>query len=103
MSEISLDGFTVKCNRGIISLSKDGTGSELSFSSGEADLIKELIGLALSMEQLPSLPEHIYLQLFQMRFHADDTLTLCTTDDREGELPFSWSEGDTVFQRVDDG
>jgi hypothetical protein len=103
MSEITLDGFTVKCNRCVISLSKDDAGSELAFSTGECDMIKELVGIALAMERLPTLPEHIDLEMWQIRFHPDDTLSLRGRDGRTGEIPFKWSEGDTVIRRVIDG
>jgi hypothetical protein len=48
------------------------------------------------------LPEHIDLHQFQIRFHEDDTLTLLAPE-RDGEVPFTWREGDELITRVDDG
>lgn len=89
-------------NRGVISLCKEEDDLPLKFSSGEATQIKELIGIALAMENLPILPRHIDRHLFQVQFNEDNTLTVLAPG-REGQLTFTWLEGDEVIVRVEDG
>jgi hypothetical protein len=103
MQAIKLGNFLVGTHQGNIYLSREGTDNSLLFNSGEADRVKELLGLALSMESLSKLPEHIDIDAIQIRFHPDNTLTLCTTGEREGEVNFTWIEGDELITRVEDG
>jgi hypothetical protein len=73
----------------------------LRFGSGEASIIKELLGIALSMESLKVYPEQIDQHFFTLKFHENGTLTLCASD-REGEVTFSWKEGDEMILRIED-
>jgi len=103
MSTITVNNFSIGCNRGTIMLTREGEGETLLFSPGEADTIKELISTALSMEALPSLPGHIDINRFQIQFFPDNTLALTTNDESPGKIPFTWLEGDEVILRIEDG
>jgi hypothetical protein len=100
---IKLGNFFVGANQGSALLTTSPEETPLTFASGEAAVIKELIGTALSMESLSVLPEKIDIHLFRIKFHEDDTLTLCTSDERAGEVRFSWLQGDELITRVEDG
>lgn len=102
MQPIKLGNFMVGTYQGRVSIEKVGEGNPLDFAAGEYTQIKELLGIALSMESISHLPEHIDLQLFTIKFHEDNFLTLCAQD-REGEVNFTWLEGDELITRVDDG
>lgn len=100
MQKIKLGNFMVGSHLGNIMISNED-GTPLTFSCGEADMIKHLLGIALSMESLSVLPEHIDEGRFQIMFHEDNSLTLHAGED--GGVKFTWIEGDEVITRVDDG
>jgi len=88
-------------DQGDVSLGNEGEGQPMIFGSGEAAQIKELVGIALSMESLSVLPGNIDLGRFQIRFHEDNTLSLHCGEDNG--VRFSWIEGDEIINLVEDG
>jgi hypothetical protein len=102
MQPIKLGKFLVGTAFGQVVVEKDGQGQPMQFSPGEIEQAKELIGTALSMESFEILPEHIDFNHFQVLFHEDNTLTLSSLS-REGEIPFSWREGDELIVRLQEG
>lgn len=88
-------------NCGDIILGNDGEEQHLIFGSGEVTQIKELVGIALSMESLSVLPGHIDLGRFQVTFHEDNTLSLHAGE--RGMVRFSWVQGDEVINLLESG
>jgi len=101
MQPIKLGNFMVGCRIGIVSIANE-EGNPFTFSCGENEQIKHLLGIALAMEELPVLPESIDEGRFQIQFHEDNTMTLCDPDVEAG-VRFSWLEGDELITRIDDG
>ena len=99
MSQQVINGYEVKHLRGVITLTRNG--AVLRFTSGECDPIRQIVNIALSMESLPALPPAIHNGRFSLQFKEDDTLGLSSSDGREGELVFTWSEGDELILTVD--
>lgn len=101
-NEVTLGKFAIGHQRGVLSVRRVDEGESLKFMPAEAATIKELVGIALGMEELPALPKKIENNVFRLNFHSDDTLSLTATDGRKGEIPFTWREGDSFIKVVEE-
>jgi hypothetical protein len=68
----------------------------LELSPSEVSKAIDTVGLALRMETMPVLPDHITNSPFVIRFSEDDYLRL-ERRDKDGSLKFVWREGDDLI------
>lgn len=68
----------------------------------EVDKATSLLGIALGMETLDALPDHITGSPFVIRFFEDDRLALERAD-AKGSIPFTWAEADELILALHDG
>lgn len=68
----------------------------LNLSANEVDKATNIIGIALSMENLDAVPSHITNSPFVVRFFEGDMLALERID-AKGSLPFKFMEGDELI------
>lgn len=73
--------------------------AELRFSPAEGEKATYLIGIALSMETMDSVPSHITNSPFVVRFFQDDSLAL-ERSDKAGSIPFTFHEGDNLIKAI---
>lgn len=99
MSQQTINGYLVSHQRGAITVTREK--GALRFTAAEAEPIRQLVNIALSMESLPALPPQINNGRFTVVFNENDTLSLSATDGREGALTFAWNEGDELILTVD--
>lgn len=101
MSQAKVKGYDILHQRGTVTISR---GEHLlRFTPAEAEQIRSIINIALSMESLPALPPSIQNDKFLVRFNTDDTLFIDALDGRISGLKFDWSEGDDLIKVVDEG
>ena len=74
----------------------------LRLTPAEIDKATSLIGIALGMETMEALPDHITNTPFVVRFFEDDRLALERTDVK-GSIPFTWAEADELILALHDG
>jgi len=68
----------------------------IRMSPAEVDKATYIVGIALSMETLDSVPSHITNSPFVVRFFENDMLAL-ERNDSKGSVPFSFQEGDELI------
>jgi hypothetical protein len=74
----------------------------IRLSPAEVDKATHLVGVALGMETMDALPDHISGTPFVIRFFEDDRLALERTDNK-GSVPFTWAEADDLILALHDG
>jgi len=79
-----------------------GDKFSLKLTPSEVNKATELIGDALRMETMDSLPDHITNTPFVIRFFEDNKLALERRDE-EGSIPFDWNEADELIVTFGDG
>jgi hypothetical protein len=77
-----------------------GTNS-IKLSPAEVDMATSLLGIALRMQGMNPLPDHIKGSPFVIRFQEDDTLLL-ERKSEPGSMPFTWGEGDELIVALHD-
>ena len=100
MSQQTINGYEVRHQRGVITVTKNG--NTLKFMPAEADQIREIVNIALSMESLPALPPQINNGRFEVQFNENDTLGISGVDGIEGSVTFTWNEGDEFILTIDE-
>jgi hypothetical protein len=78
-----------------------GTTFKIELSPAEVAKAVEIIGIALSMTKLESVPDHISHSPFVVRFFADYGHAL-ERDDISGSIPFRATEGDELIVTLND-
>jgi len=68
----------------------------LSLSPSEVDKATNIVGIALSMENLDAVPSHITNSPFVVRFFEGDMLALERLD-AKGSIPFTFAQGDELI------
>lgn len=100
---VKLGKFQVGHQNGVITLARTGEGVRLPYSYAEGDKIKQLLGIAGSLEQMPVLMPHVESGTFRIVFNEDDTLNLKRLDGRGGDVPFTWREIDKLIDVIEEG
>jgi len=77
----------------------DEIAETLSLSPAEILKASNIIGLALRMESLPALPDHISSSPFVIRFLPTNNLRL-ERKDKKGSIRFEWNEGDELINAL---
>lgn len=74
----------------------------LRLTPAEVGRAAQLVGLALGMETMEVLPDHISNKPFVIRFFEDNKLALERAD-LKGSIPFAWDEADDLILALKDG
>lgn len=74
----------------------------IKFTPAEVNKATQLLGIALGMETMDALPDHITNNPFVIRFFEDDKLAL-ERSDVKGSIPFNWDETDELIVTINDG
>jgi hypothetical protein len=74
----------------------------LRLTPAEVDKATQLVGIALGMETMDTLPDHITNTPFVVRFFEDDKLALERLGE-PGSIPFDWQEADQFIVALNDG
>lgn len=77
-------------------ITRDDEEEQIELSPAEVDKATELIGIALGMEDLDALPDHITGSPFVVRFFEEDFLRF-EREDGVGSVRFAWEEGDELI------
>ena len=93
--------FNVEADAHYITISR-GDKFRLKLAPAEVDKATGLLGIALGMEAMSSLPSHIDGTPFVVRFFADNKLAL-ERQDESGSIPFKWAEADELIVKLQDG
>lgn len=83
------------------SVSREELNETIKFNPAETDQATYLIGIALGMENMKTLPSHIAGSPFVLRFFEDDFIRL-EREDAEGTIRFRWDEGDDLIVALQD-
>ena len=75
---------------------------QLLLAAAEADKATKLIGIALGMETMDALPDHITNSPFVIRFSANGTLSL-ERQDESGSISFEWADADDLIVAIQKG
>jgi hypothetical protein len=71
-----------------------------TFHPGEAERITKILGIALQMRKMESLPSFIPYSPFRVKFFEDDTLALQRVDDYKSSLHLTWNDVDELIQTI---
>jgi hypothetical protein len=77
-------------------VTREGDKSLLEMAPAEVDKATKIIGIAMGMETMTTLPTHIRNSPFVLRFFEDDFLRL-EREDAPGSIRFRWHEGDELI------
>lgn len=99
MQVVTFGDYKVTANMEKIHLERGE--DKFTFLPGEAARIKKVLGIALQMQDLKSLPSHISNTPFRVSFFEDDTLSLTRVDDPKSVFKLGWGDVDEFMQVVD--
>jgi len=97
MSKFSFTG-----NEHTVAVTRTGTTQELKLRPAEVEKATTIIGIALQMETMEAIPDHIKNSPFVIRFFEDDLLALERAD-AKGSVSFKWDEGDELILAIQSG
>lgn len=102
MGQVTFGEFYTEAYQNRITVGRVGkTG--FTFTIADFQIIKDLVHLALGLENLPLRPPHIDTGKVQIKFCTDTTLSLRYSDSPENEVEFSWVEGDDLLVALEEG
>jgi hypothetical protein len=91
--------FTPDGNQHWCRVYRDDEKEALQFAPAEAEKATHLLGIALGMESLEVLPDHIAGTPFVIRF-LEEGFCRIEREDGEGSLRFLWEEGDELIVAI---
>lgn len=97
-----MSNFSFAGTENSVSVSRAGTAQKLELRPAEVEKAAQIIGIALSMETLETIPDHITNTPFVIRFFEDDVLALERVD-AKGSVSFKWGEGDDLILALQSG
>lgn len=99
-----MSSFTVSGSEHGVTIVRSGSQpvQTIKLKPAEVEKATKIIGLALQMESLETVPGHITSSPFVIRFFEDDTLAL-ERNDILGSVRFSWAEGDELINAIQSG
>lgn len=93
--------FMPAADENVCRVYRDEEGDQIELAPAEIDKATHLIGIALGMEELETLPDHIAGSPFIIRFFEEGFLRI-EREDGEGSLRFAWEEGDELITSLHD-
>ena len=80
---------------------RDDDGDAIVFAPAEAEKATSVLGIALGMEDMDVLPDHIGHSPWVVRFLEEGFCRL-EREDGEGSVKFLWEEGDELITTIHD-
>lgn len=97
-----MSNFSFAGNENTITITRTGTSQKLELRPAEAEKATQVIGIALQMETMEVIPDHIKNSPFVIRFFEDNLLALERADSK-GSVSFKWDEGDALILAIQSG
>ena len=97
-----MSNFNFAGNEHTVVVTRAGTTQKLELRPAEVDKATYIIGIALQMETMDAIPDHITNSPFVIRFFEDDSLAL-ERSDAKGSVNFKWEEGDDLILAIQSG
>lgn len=97
-----MSNFGFSGNEHTVAVTRTGTTQKLEMRPAEVDKATQIIGIALSMETMKAIPDHIKNSPFVIRFFENDLLAL-ERSDTKGSVSFKWDEGDDLIVAIASG
>jgi len=94
--------FVASSHQGKVIITRRKGKFKIEMSPGETDKATYVVGLALSMIELPDVPDHIKNTPFVLRFFPKQVLALERIDSM-GSMPFRVNEGDDLIKTIQMG
>lgn len=97
-----MSNFSFAGNEHTVIVTRTGTTQKLELRPAEVEKATQIIGIALSMETMEVIPDHIKNTPFVIRFFEDNLLALERAD-AKGSVSFKWDEGDDLILAIQSG
>lgn len=97
-----MSSFGFSGSESTVVVTRAGTTQKLELRPAEVEKATQIIGIALSMETLEAIPDHIKNSPFVIRFFEDERLAL-ERSDAKGSVSFNWDEGDDLILALQAG
>lgn len=91
--------FLASTHQGKAIVTRGEAKFKIEMTPGETEKATYIVGFALSMVELPSVPDHIKNTPFVVRFFPNRVLALERTDSRDS-MPFRINEGDDFIKAI---